>query len=437
MNNINLLVSNVKHLHKTLIRFIDIIISMLNKFQEAYPTRQYLGERLGITEQHVSRLSEWLVAHGYLIKTYRHMTSCVYTLPDYFFDFWTRVALRSYFPAIKAITLQVGMLYGSPVKEMLRDIYIGNTPYVESVVKKDLIAQIVRELRLSKERGETINEYDYHIIEYSIGIVRRKISEGHRFGSLEGKRRYFFAILNGQASLKSRSYDPKEPLFKDRTEELPVVTQVSPSKDRWGRMRSAPTGVDIKRAIEESVVDLELIDDYDPVIDFNSTLSTIAPLSLLENPTNEQPIAPSANIVVDLAPPQVTMPSKDDVMQYVSDNYGLLSHMDRKIHETKRSSCRVEYDSMGNAHVVSKLDDGLLAFAQMAMQARRDNISIQKNIFKEVGNAMGISPVSPKDIQIAGAFKDMVAEQVSYDEDEAGWWALQTEQGYDDPIHQF
>jgi|GEM_PF-4777309 hypothetical protein len=95
------------HLSELEAQAMSIIIWFSNNCNSIYFKQEWLAKQLKITRQTANKVLSSLRERGYINSEYRHMTSCVYKISDYFLFMPVREALSHLINAFKYVSLSV------------------------------------------------------------------------------------------------------------------------------------------------------------------------------------------------------------------------------------------------------------------------------------------------------------------------------------------
>lgn len=86
--------AQVNTLTPSCLRVLELLIILQDKHKRVHPTQTTLANMAGVTRKTVSRALATLEEKGFVSSTYRHMTSCYYTISSLFFNCWVRIHLK-------------------------------------------------------------------------------------------------------------------------------------------------------------------------------------------------------------------------------------------------------------------------------------------------------------------------------------------------------
>ena len=205
MNNLIIDIKSVKLLPKAKRKSLNFLIQLSNKHDKVYPTQEKISQFASCRPEWVSKMTTEWHERGWLTKTYRHMTSCVYELSSFWFDFNNRQALKDILPALAWIPLSVGMLINTELTKSSNDTY-RNISYNSEVKKLEskmskLHEQIAVNLSMTDEQIRQLSLF-------SDNIVKKAYQRITTAAGLRDKISYFFAICRKEASQPEKNKQP-------------------------------------------------------------------------------------------------------------------------------------------------------------------------------------------------------------------------------------
>lgn len=372
------------------LRVLNYINWYSNHYAVIFISQALIAQKLGICTRTVKRAIKVLREKGLINTNQRFNETLIYRVSSFFKKPWLRKKLQHILPALYWTSI---MLIDCPDLYSYvnsNEVSLYNIKEIIYTMEVSIFHRLSTTMRLSPEQTRQLVSYPAHIVEYADQELRKKGSVVETW-TRDYRNRYFMSICKRQFALKWRPYDPL-PVDKVATLDT-VVSQPSPSK------------------------------------------ATAGPVVASEIPTQQSP------------PPPVFKPeqkdSAKDIINYVSDNFGLESVMvtengrttkmvlsDKGIvplaSVTKKPKStteqrKVQWIDSVTAQVATKEEAGLAAFAQLMMATvPMIKETVKEEILRDMHKSKHatvedlIADSIKPHIQVDGAVKNVVVDEDNY-----------------------